>query len=105
MRRGKGMMRRRPAPAVGIPLEHGEIRHPQMAIAVGIFAAAGESLMTLGVLARQLHPQLPGSVIDSMIVLLDLGLHASLGFVFRRLQPAGDNDDQIMLVWHSRPRL
>jgi len=40
-----------------------------------------------------------------MIVLLHLRLHSALGFMLRRLQPARDNDDQIMLVWHSRPRL
>ena len=76
-----------------------------MAITAGIFAAAGKRLVTLGVLAPQLHPQLPGGVIDGMVVLLDLGLHPSLGFVFRQLHPCGDDDNQIMLVWHSRPRL
>ena len=76
-----------------------------MAIAAGIFASAGKRLVTLGVLAPQLYPQLPGSVIDGMVVLLDLGLHPALGLVLRRLHPCGDDDNQIMLVWHSRPRL
>src|SRR5205085_7382497 len=99
------MVRRRPSPTVGIPLEHGEIRHPEMTVARGIFAAAGKCLVTLGVLAPQLHPQLPGGVIDGMVVLLDLRLHSALRFVLCRLQPTGHDDDQIMLVWHSRPRL
>ena len=83
-------MRRRPAFAFFIPLEHGEICDPQKAE-----FATGKRAMFGRILLSQRDPQQTRRVVDRMIVLLDFRLHASLRFVLSWLSASGNNDDQI----------
>ena len=52
--------------------------------------------MPVGILLRQRQTQQSCGSVHGVVVLLDFGLHATFGFVFRRFPVAGNDHDQVV---------
>src|SRR5579864_2274801 len=85
------MMRRRPALTFLVPLEHWKIRHPEKTK-----IARGKATMGRRIFLCECDPQRASGRVHRAIMLLDLGLHATLRLVCGRAHAAGDNDEQIV---------
>src|ERR1700686_1003282 len=96
MRRSKRMMRRRPALALFVPLEHGKIRDPEEAEIFSWIAALLESTMPVSIFLRQRQTQQPCSRINRVVVLLNLRFHAACGFMLCRFTIAGNDHNQVI---------
>jgi len=84
------MVRRSPALALGVVLEHGEIGDPEPAIGVRVFAVAGEKVCGAGIFfARALLLTLRRRC-NGVVVLLYLWLYSAFRCA-RRAAPAGDD--------------